>query len=327
MLLTFSPANITRCHFSYNHASRDGGAIYSTTKSELTVFDSEFTFNSAKNGGSVAVYMSDSLIESSSFTSSNASRDGGCIYLKAANVTMKQSNLSGCESSYQGGSVFVNQQTTLQLVTVVINDSYSGRFGGCIHVYFESTLFLTNSTLTSCSSEKPGGIVCETASRVQLVSVLISSCSSSSQYGCVDSWKCNVTMDNITVTDTNYSITVYESSIKIFNSVILNDTVEFIKVKSSDVTFWNTNISGTYIELDKSSVEFRHTIVAIQDKTCPIKDNSGSNITLTSVYIPHTTNMNQSESRIWCKGSGTVVQGNTSGKDVTLKYQIEFYDL
>ena len=322
MLLTFSPVKITRCHFTSNYASGDGGAIYVATQSDLRVFDSEFMFNSAKNGGSVAVYMGDSLIESCSFTSGNASRDGGCIHLKAANVTMKQSNLSGCESNYQGGSVYVNQQTTLRLVTVVINDSYSGRFGGSIQVYFESVLFLINSTLIGRSSEKSRGIQCSTKSRVYLKSVLISSCSSSVKYGSVHSWKCNVTMDNITITDTEHAISAHYSNINILNSLAQNSMVDLLRAKLSTVTFWNLNISGARIELDKSVAEFRHTVFMTPNTRCPIRDKSGSNITLKSVYIPHTTNMTQSESGIVCKGPATVVQGNMSGKTIIVKYKI-----
>ena len=66
-----------------------------------------------------------------------------------------------------------------------------------------------------------------------------------------------------------------------------------------------------------STVEFRHTVFRIPDKTCPIRDKSRSNITLNSVYIPHAASMNQSESGIVCKGPGTIVQGNTSGRTVT----------
>ena len=316
-LWTLSLANITRCHFTSNYASGDGGAIYVAARSELEIFNSEFTLNSAENGGSFAVFMSDSLIESCNFTSSNAFQDGGCIYLKAANVTMKQSNLSGCKSRYKGGSMYLVQQSTLQLDNVRINDSYS-RVGGAIYVHSKSELFMTRSVITRSSTEHHVGIRCQTTSRVYLESVLISSCPSSSQYGCVYSWKCNVTMDNITVTDTDYAITAYESTINIFNSLALNDTIKFVRAGSSDVTFWNMNISGAHIVLEESVAEFRHTIFMTPDKNCSIEDKSGSSIALKSAYIPHTVNRSQSEGRIVCNGSGTVIYGNTSGKTVTL---------
>ena len=318
LLRTLSAANITRCLFRSNRASGDGGAIYVVVRSKLEIFGSEFILNSAENGGSFAVYMSDSFTESCSFTSSKASRDGGCIHLKAANVTIKQSTSSGCESDYRGGSMYLVQQSTLRIENVKINDSYSRQYGGAIYVHSNSELFMTRSVITRSSAEQHAGIRCETTSRVYLESVLISSCSSSIYYGCVYSWKCNVTMDNITVTDTDYAITVLESSINIINSLALNDTIKFVRAESSDVTFWNMNISGAHIVLEQSAAEFRHTVFMTPDKICPIKDIFRSNITLKSVYIPHTANRSQSESGPVCKGIGTVLHGNTSGKNVTL---------
>ena len=162
------------------------------------------------------------------------------------------------------------------------------------------------------------GLVVKLQVRVYLESVLISSCSSSNRYGCVFSNQCNVTMDKITITDTDYAITAYQSStLNIFNSLALNDTVEFVKAQSSDMTFWNMNIRGADIEIDQSVAEFRHTIYMTPDTNCPIEDKSGSNIILKSVYNPPATDMSQSEGRIVCKGSGTVIYGNMSGNTFT----------
>ena len=163
MLRTLSAANITRCHFGSNYASGDGGAIYVATKSELRVFDSEFTLNAAEKGGSLAAYMSDSLIESCSFTSSNASQEGGCIHLKVANMTMNQSYLSGCESGIRGGSMYLVQQSSLRLEKMKINDSYSKTFAGTIFVDSNSELFVSDSVISGRSSNVEG-ISCETAS-------------------------------------------------------------------------------------------------------------------------------------------------------------------
>ena len=243
-LWTLSAANITRCHFTSNYASGDGGAIYVATRSELEIFDSEFTLNAADNGGSVAAYMSDSLIESCSFTSSNASEDGGCIYLKVANVTMKQSNLSGCESTYQGVSMYLIQHSTLQLENVRINESYSREVCGAFCVLLNSELFVLDSAISG-RSPNIGGIGCYITSHVHLESVALISCSSSIYYGCVYISKCNVTMDNITFMETDYAITVRNSTvINIFNSLALNDTTIFLTADSSHVTFWNMNISN-----------------------------------------------------------------------------------
>ena len=209
--------------------------------------------------------------------------------------------------------MYLIQQSTLRLENVKINDSYS-RMIGTISVESNSELFISDSAISG-RSPKVGGIGCEITSRVHLESVALISYSSSIQFGCVYSWKCNVTMDNITFMDTDYAITVHESTLDIFNSLALNDTIKFLTADSSHVTFWNMNISGAHIVLGESIAEFQHTIFMNLDPHCLIEDHFRSNITLKSVYIPHSANMSSS---IVCKGSGTVIYGNTSGKTVRL---------
>ena len=314
MLQTFSHANITRCHFRLNHAWGEGGAIYVVTKNKLIAFDSEFMMNRAKNGGSIAVYLGDSLIESCNFITENASEDGGCIHSNAANVTVKRSNFSGCKSGRWGGSVYAFQHSTLLLETVMINNSYSTLKGGAIYVTSESELFMTDSVLTGSDSELSGRIWCRVTSRMYLDSVLIRYCTSNGRYGCVFTSSCTFTMNNITITNTDHAITGYYSTMNIYNTLALNDMVEFLYAYSSDVTLWNLNVSGTRIKLFKSVVEFRHTMFMIQDKTCPVEDRYGSNIAFKSLYLEYTANMSQSESGIVCKRAETVVHGTASGK-------------
>ena len=320
MLQTFSHANITRCHFRLNHASGEGGAIYVAAKSELRIFDCTFTTNRAENGGSVAVFMGNSLIESCNFITENASEDGGCIHLNAANVTAKRSNLSGCKSGRLGGSVYMFDHSTLRLETVMINNSYSTQTTGAIYVTSENELFMTDSVLTGSVSELSGRIWCRVTSRMYLDSVSISYCTSTSWYGCVFTHSCTFTMNNITITNTDHAITGYSSTMNIYNTFALNDTVAFLYADISDVTLWNLNISGTRIKLFKSVVEFRHTMFMIQDKTCPVEDRYGSNITFKSLYLEYTANMSQSESRIVCKQPETVVHGNASGKTKVFEF-------
>ena len=315
MLGALSNANITRCRFRANHATREGGAIYVATKSELRLFNSEFRMNRAKNGGSVAVYTGYSLIESCSFLSEKASKDGGCIQLKAGNVTVKRSSFSGCKSGHRGGSVYVLQHSTLRLETVMINNSYSKVKGGAIYINSKSELLVTNSALTDCSSGYTAGIWCYDTSRMYLDSVSISYCSSHTGVGCVNGLRCTSMINNITITNTDHAIFGWESNITIYNTLALNDTLEFLTAHYSDVTLLNLNISGTRIVLEKCVAEFRHTIFMISDEICPIKDIiSGSIITFKSVYVPQAANTRPSETGIVCKQPNTVVNGNTSGK-------------
>ena len=313
MLNLFSSANITKCHFSSNHAPGDGGAIYVTMKSELRVSHSEFVQNTATNGGSLGVYLGHCVIVSSNFTYNNASNYGGCVSLIAANVTIKRSKLSGCKGKI-GGSVSIRQQSSLQLEEVTISNSYAPA-DGALRVDDNSDLFLKDSMMTGCHSDvSSGGILCSDKSRVYLESVLIRFCSSSVDNGCVYGFRCNVTMDNITFTDTDSAITVFTSTTSIFNSLVLNDITHYLWTYSSHVAFGNCNISDTSIQLYHSVTEFRHILFVNLDNGCPIEDDDKSNIMLESVDSIAPTDITQSESTIVCKGPGTVVEGNTSGK-------------
>ena len=229
---------------------------------------------------------------------------------------MKQSQFSGCRSK-SGGTVAVTDQATLLLDQVTINESHSSEKGGALSVSYNSDLSARNTTLTDSRSGYGGGLSCTARSRMYLDSVSISSCSSSGWPGCVATIWCNVTMDNITITDVSeaYAIQALRSIINIYNTLAQNDTEQFLSAYFSHVSFWNFNMSGTRITLDQSVAEFRHTLFIRQDETCLIESrdlfDDRSTINLKSVYVTGPKN------GIVCDALGdqpdTVVHGNVSG--------------
>ena len=279
-------------------------------KSELKVYNTQFTQNAAKEGGSIAVFAADSFIESCNSTSDTASLYGGCISLNVANITVKHSHFSGCRS--QDGRSIIITRSTLRLETVTINDSYGTENGSALRVSANSDLLVKDSILTGCRIPRATAIDCFESSRVYLDSVLISNYSP--YLGCVRSNRCNLTMDNITFTDTDHAIYAETSTVNIFNTVTLNDMELFLDVWYSHVTFWAFNMRGTYIELWESFAEFRHTLFTRQNETCMIKDWEDSTIKLSSVYVAGPTD------GLVCGENGgevdksTVVQGNVSGR-------------
>ena len=306
-------ANITRCHFKGNKALGNGGAIYVTMKSEIKLFDSQFTMNTASSGGSVAVFIGDSFLQGCSFTSGNATEAGGCILLKAANGTVKQSYFSGCQSK-SGGTIAVTEQAMLLLDAVAINESHSLGKGGALYVSYNSDLLMKNSVVVDSKSKDGGGIYCSDRSRMYLDAVLIRSCFSYFMSGCVHSSRCNVTMNNIIIPDVlwYYAIFALVSTINIYNTLTGNDAERFLWAHSSHVSFWNFNMSGSHIYLKHSVVEFQHTLFIRQDEKCPIRDEIKSTINFKSVYVTGPTK------RIVCKQSKgwshTVMHGSVSGK-------------
>ena len=306
-------ASIIQCHFRANNASGNGGAIYVTKKSELKVYNSQFTLNTAKKGGVIAVLVADSFIESCSLTSDTASLDGGCISLNAANMTVKHSHFSGCRS--QDGSSITITESNLRLEAVTINDSYGTEYGSALHVSTNSDVYVKDSILTGCRFPRATAIECYESSRVYLESVLISNYSAG-HIGCVDSDRCNLTMDNITFTHIDYAIYADTSTINVYNTVTPNDMIQFLDALYSGVTFWAVNMIDTHIQLLDSLAEFRHTLFTRQDEACPIQDVWGdSTIKLNTVYFEGPTDRLVCEWYRWeVLDKSTVVQGHVSGR-------------
>ena len=281
-------------------------------KSELKVYNTQFAQNAAKEGGSIAVFVSDSFIESCNSTSDTASLDGGCISLNAAHMTVKHSHFSGCRS--QDGRSIIITESNLRLEAVTINDSHGTQYASALHVSTNSDVYVKDSILTGCRIPRTTAIECYESSRVYLDSVLMSNYSAG-YFGCVESNRCNLTIDNITFTDTDYAISTYKSTVNIFNTVTLNDMKRFLYASNSNVTFWAFNMSGTHIELWESVTEFRHTLFTRQDETCLIGARRKSTIQLKSVYVAGPTE------RLVCGRNGgevdesAVVQGNFSGRN------------
>ena len=327
VLQMVSFANVTRCHFTSNHASTNGGAIFVAVKSELNVSDSQFTLNTATKGGSLGFLESNSLIESCAFASDSSLEEGGCMNLEAAHVTVRRSSLTGSGSRCGTSMVKVLEQSSLTVETVIITDSCSHGDGGAFRVSDNSDLFMRDAVITSCRSEGFGrAIYCSGTSRMLLESAMISSCSSSLR-GILDSYTCNITMDNVTITNTisGHAITADESNIDIFNSRVqssetatlnssTHNSVSWSIIRDSTIFSWNFELNGTGIKLFRSRAEFRHTSFVNVDHECLIKAEDENTITLKSVYFVSPTGGNKSWNGIACKDSDTVVYGSLSGR-------------
>ena len=210
-----------------------------------------------------------------------------------------------------GRSIAITE-SNLRLEAVTINDSYGAEYGSTLHVQANSDLLVKDSILTGCLIPRAEAIKCYESSRMYLDSVLISNYSNI-WLGCVESIRCNLTINYITFTHTDLAIFAGESTVNIYNTVTLNDMEQFLYALSSHVTFWAFNMSGTYILLIDSVTEFRHTIFTRQDETCMMEARRKNTIKLKSVYVADPTD------GLVCGWNGgvvdksTVVQGNVPG--------------
>ena len=294
-------ASIVECHFRENSASGSGGAIYVSVKSELKAYHSHFTQNRAKEGGSVAVFTANSVIESCKLTSDTASLEGGCISLNAANMTVKHSQFPGCRSL---NPIIITASSIENIVSL--------EFGSALHIHANSDLLVKDSVLTAGLVSRIKAVTCSDSS-MHLDSVFISNYSLGRWSGCVYSRGCNLTMDNITFTDTDSAIDAYESTINIYNTVTMNNMNRFLWAVNSHVIFWALTIRGTYIGLQESVVEFRHTLYIRQNEICQIYSGGGNTIKLQSVYVAGPTKEHEMNLQ-WCKEMCQVGLSSVSSK-------------
>ena len=149
-----SSASVDSCTFINNTASNQGGAVYEggkTGKATLDIKNSTFTNNSAKKEGS-AIYSGYTLNIDDDTTFTN-----NMVYMYyTGSVYAYNTNFINNTAATMGGAVFNNGTLTIQKCIVDNNDitkrtsSDSEDYGGAaIYNWYDSTLFIKNSTISN----------------------------------------------------------------------------------------------------------------------------------------------------------------------------------
>ena len=158
--------------FQYNTASADGGAVYVTSASGLTHFDTvDFHYNSAKGdgGGLYFTQGDDVMLEWCWFTGNTADGDGGGIYFSSSGtlevVTSSSTGIGKNTESYfdnnsagqNGGAIYMNYSGSLVVDFVEFNGndagtSAAGGNGGAIYVVNSGNVTLTDVNIESGSA-------------------------------------------------------------------------------------------------------------------------------------------------------------------------------
>ena len=151
----------------------NGGAIYATSGSTLTIAGSTFSGNSARSsyqarGG--AIYSEGTLtIQNSSFSGNTAGSSGGAIYSSEwGTVRIENSTFSGNSASELGGAVSSSGQLYGFGVRVVDNEA--GRDGGGF--YLRGSAHVSASTFARNRARRGGGVF--NTGALQLVNVTLS---------------------------------------------------------------------------------------------------------------------------------------------------------
>jgi hypothetical protein len=171
-----------------NPATGNGGAIYTTAASQLTLTNSTLSNNrvSGNNyGGAIYTVSGSSLtITDCTFSgnSTGASGYGGAIAAAGSSITITKSTLEN-NAAYGGGAIYY-QSGALSIIDSLLSDnsaSTSAGYGGAIYAYF-SPLIITRSILTD-NAAYHGGAIYNTNSLNITDSVLSDNLASASGYG------------------------------------------------------------------------------------------------------------------------------------------------
>jgi autotransporter family porin len=169
--------NITDSTFIDNTANKnggDGGAIYNSMNSSLTVNNSTFTGNTAYLGG--AIYNSNTAyvgslisndvgnltVKNSRFTDNTAKVSGGAIF-NEGNSTLTGSIFIGNKATTNmyndGGAIGNGGDLTVNKCTFTINTADVNGIGGAIINYSDSDLTVNKSTFTGNTAKGDGGAI------------------------------------------------------------------------------------------------------------------------------------------------------------------------
>lgn len=122
--------NVINVTFTNNNASANGGAIFGSSKVNMTIADSTFINNTA-NG------------------------TGGAVCNSIGNITITNSIFTENSVNYHGGAIYSNHNVTV--INTTFNKNKAGRFGGAISS--NSMITTINSTFTNNTAGKQGGAI------------------------------------------------------------------------------------------------------------------------------------------------------------------------
>jgi len=161
MSIVGGTSRLNNCMVKNNSGFNDGGGLYVTSSSNITITNSTISSNSASNnvGGGLFASSSTVAITNSSFNG-NQGFNGGGLFASSSTVTITNSTISGNSASGSGGGIeaqFCILTITNSSFTNNSTSSVNNGGGGGLDA-FMSTVTITNSPFTGNSSKYGGGL-------------------------------------------------------------------------------------------------------------------------------------------------------------------------
>lgn len=145
--------------FYFNEVANQGGAVWAYAGADVTIRNSQFESNKAKQGGGLCFYTANAELDNIEVVNNSASEAGG-IYAYN-NLTMKLSNslIEGNNVVNGVGGLYARAKVTMEISnTKLINNESKGAAGGAMSMYdnvsalIHSCLFKDNKAKMSGSS-------------------------------------------------------------------------------------------------------------------------------------------------------------------------------
>ena len=166
LMVTCSTIAIENCDFVGNTANF-GGAIFSEVNSNITIIDSKFTDNHAKDcisglcaGGAVLIDMGGMMfVSNTTFFNNTSSLDGGVAAIINATLLLSHSCVHMNTASGSGGAVATSKDSNLILESTHLFDNKAEKDGGAVYLH-EGNTTISNCEISSNNAEGNGGAIC-----------------------------------------------------------------------------------------------------------------------------------------------------------------------
>lgn len=234
-----------------NNLGGAGGAIASV--GTISIYDSEFTNNSAAGGGGAVVnaFEGIAIISNNTFIGNSASEDGGgAINNFGGTVNIAQSTFTNNSANY-GGAIIAGDHpngpdTTTTISESVISNNQATVGGGGVEFDSGTSMTIDKTTISGNTALAGGGVVNVSGNLLTITNSTIATNTStqSPQPGGVLSLHSPVTIKNSTVTGNNHTAVGIQGHAIISNTTIAGNSGYGLEVFTYSLTITNSILAN-----------------------------------------------------------------------------------
>ncbi|MBX3036343.1 MAG: right-handed parallel beta-helix repeat-containing protein [Anaerolineales bacterium] len=233
--------------FHFN-SGKQGGAIRNS--GNLYVEDSVFTNNTAQEGGAIANAINGTTtISNSTFTSNSTTGNGGAIYNSEGTVHITQSTFTSNSANYGGAIIagsFPNGPNTTTTISESVISNNSANYGGGIEFDSGTSMTIDKTTISGNTAPAGGGIVNVSGNLLTITNSTVANNTStqSPQPSGVLSLHSPVTIKNSTFTGNNHTSVGIQGHAIISNTTIAGNSGYGLEVYTYSLSITNSILAN-----------------------------------------------------------------------------------